>query len=1672
MKVESRQPAPSRSKDVLTSKEIPKKKKGAKLPEKPNRPAEDVVVLDDISSEEDGNGGSTKEGGAKEGGKKTGEKSLLDLLELEMRARAIRSLLKKEEETQAQRILSEYKDEPDDLIPVEIAPPQVDLLSDSDEESKLEEPTAQPSTSSCLQLEVEGDSLSQKDVGVLDSLLGIEKEESSDVVVVEDVSIDSTLVNPPVEPTVTNTIKQLETSKSDAVIVGDEDTVSLVSKDSGMDGDVPIKVEKDNDEPNQPCKIEHHAVRSTPSSFQHSCSIQTQKATVAKSSTKSNAVEMPTPKKSVTTQAEIEKLKDSSCKESCPQSGKGKSKLLVPGGKSSDQPDNDFGNTYVFIKEEPRSSEDDIVIAASKVGFEENDGNQSSKTPMNVKQISEGVDTKVASDGVREVSSVKSGGTSLLTDPSDSPVESSKPQSISAGYDYHSNFEEDILDYDYDPSLNVERQSWNSVAGGTSCPRSSPSSGNQREDVDHEDVLCKNNPGIEINPKKVAKIASLEAEIVKPSPINEKLISNIANRGCFVSLPEDNLNTSTSGGNPATADENISRHVDDVSSVKMPIPLENEEVPVSFSVNEDSDSIQPAELRILSQDKSGIMFSENKELRISQQCPSDSICNTLKENNFLAHDALGSPEAGSPKSTPKSQEHNEIRESLDLAEDQISKQGGQQVHGPINTTESASHKSEELTDNCMSKDGRESAKFDTIMQTPDVTKETLDLANHVDSNSILMVSDEVKNDDPSLNAKERQSPQGQCVGDYIANKSEEHDHFLANDALDSLEPTSPHPTIESQEHNETDLSISSQIDQENTTLDQDHHNKTPYSSDSQLTGRQEIVAGNAHLCSIEGVPSQIERCKEVLIESELCEFIQGSPVADSPTFVVDSQEHESNSSTNSQSQIEAVADVVEDHHHNISFENEQKKPLDHEFCDSSDVELLRKQQVCSSFRKNIVHSVTSPKTVTETQKQDSTYSVEDNRDGFLGEGSTPQLDSNSSVPVLFEGGQLDFSINNADDYCDTSNLPSPKKAILADEVVPVECKIAEGLSDNEEQHFLVDVALDSLDPKGSETKLVNREPNELSLAIKDDVSRKRASPVSNSRERPHTEGTRSGGTSRRTGTSSRNCEHFLGESFESDSSISNQGLLCSKVDNGKVVLGEKDDTVPVIRKQENTPHGMVESDFVDQEAQSYRCVTLINLESQGQDELSLGGTNVRCCSESETTAFVGCNSIEIQKTIQITNGQAVRQTVLLSGTSHESLNMDCIVVSSEEEDELNEVSSNQQYLDELIGCSPKNIPCTLNPSSPVCDYSQISSHSGLLTHSIHQYSLGNKSSSCDILISSDEHTFHGEKSKFMEKIISNEGDPCPKSAPCSRTMESNFEATEPSLTVLEQRGNHEELNEIDKEVAVGDEKQTPHEAHGLEKTPSSHGAQCPSSVSSKTEPFSLQLMESYLVEEATTGNGLRIGTYGYSKAVKSSKPPSCKINHDKPTLHRTESLEVISSHHEPPYILSAMSSTSKASSLNTMQSSVVLEVRANKLGADKKDSEVIEIDDEDLSGSFSESPETTHESQRLVETQSSQGYSCVSLLVPVPATKALLFESSQLSLLKEKEVSAASRDVDHTSVGTTSQYGTPCPSAVTLTASCLEIVQSPLILKSSDQSGTGNYNSEVIEIFEDSAGRQ
>lgn len=51
-----------------------------------------------------------------------------------MRARAIRSLLKKEEAVQAQKVLSEYKDEPDDLIPVEIEPPHIELLSDSEGE--------------------------------------------------------------------------------------------------------------------------------------------------------------------------------------------------------------------------------------------------------------------------------------------------------------------------------------------------------------------------------------------------------------------------------------------------------------------------------------------------------------------------------------------------------------------------------------------------------------------------------------------------------------------------------------------------------------------------------------------------------------------------------------------------------------------------------------------------------------------------------------------------------------------------------------------------------------------------------------------------------------------------------------------------------------------------------------------------------------------------------------------------------------------------------------------------------------------------------------------------------------------------------------------------------------------------------------------------------------------------------------------------------------------------------------------------------------------------------------------------------------------------------------------------------------------------------------------------
>ncbi|CAB0003429.1 unnamed protein product, partial [Nesidiocoris tenuis] len=152
---------PSSSNDPKTSatKTSGKKKKNASVEGKPTKPIDDdVMILEEISSDEG-------EVVVKE---KVQEKSLLDLLELEMRARAIRSLLKKEDDVRAQKFLSEYQDEPDDLIPVIEEHPKIEILSDSDDDGAKLVPS-----NIHIEMHLDGNNLCSKDVDVLDSLLGI-----------------------------------------------------------------------------------------------------------------------------------------------------------------------------------------------------------------------------------------------------------------------------------------------------------------------------------------------------------------------------------------------------------------------------------------------------------------------------------------------------------------------------------------------------------------------------------------------------------------------------------------------------------------------------------------------------------------------------------------------------------------------------------------------------------------------------------------------------------------------------------------------------------------------------------------------------------------------------------------------------------------------------------------------------------------------------------------------------------------------------------------------------------------------------------------------------------------------------------------------------------------------------------------------------------------------------------------------------------------------------------------------------------------------------------------------------------------------------------------------------------------------------------------------------------
>ncbi|KAF6214759.1 hypothetical protein GE061_009502 [Apolygus lucorum] len=1127
IKMESRKPTPSHSKDVPMKKEVSVKKIVAKVPERPKPPVGEVVVLDDISSEEDVSEVAIQEDVAKEGGKKTGEKSLLDLLELEMRARAIRSLLKKEEETQAQKILSEYQDEPDDLIPVEVAPPQVDLLSDSDEESNLvmkQELSVQQSAIKCLELEVEGDTLLSKDGG-LDSLLGIEKDETSDVVEmieVDELSIDSAQVNSSRQsPPAITALKQSDTSKSIEFV---EETKSLGLKDASMHREIIVKIEEDIDEPNQHRKTEFLTVNSTLDSAQHSSKIQKKSANLKKSSAISNTVEIQT-QQLVTSQAEIVKLKDLSHKKPL-LSGEETSYSVMPNSKSSAQQADDERNNSVSVKKEPETPGYDNVFAAGKVEGKENVENVTSKTLMNVElkmspSTTEGVDnTKEATVNAQKVCNMKSGGASVISDPAVSSVESNKPQSISAGFD--SNFDEEVLDYDYDlPLMNSLRQP---------CVRSSPS-----------DV-----------------------------------------------------------GNLVLADEKMSRLVD-VSSSKMPIPFELEAV--TLSDDDEPDSIQPAEVKVLNQDKCDSTLDSSKERRLSEQCTSKSVCNSTQGINFLVRDALGSPEL-SQKTTVESQERAKIVESLDLVQGERCR-----VDGTINAIESASQESENLAETSIF-DGRSSK-----ITTPKVNKEVLDLENYQDSNSVqsteLMISDKVKNYCTSLGAKDKQIPP-ECFSEGITNESQKHGHFLVIDSLDSQEATTP-----------------------GSTLDSPDSTKDPISS--QMDGK-------------------------AVIYSDLdCQEASKSP---------GSQLRETN--TGGQNLVDKKAS-----------------------------EMAR---------------------------------------------------SHSSASLL---------IKDAGKEEERSKL-GEKNHDPVDEVASTQCNIIE------EQHFLVDAALDSPNAERSKTKTLDQEPSELYLNVDSDVLRKRDSPLSSQNQKP---GIKNLGIERDCGVyvtteifASNRDGHFSDdkavESLKSGTSVTNQECLDYEVRNKESILGGADFISAVTRTQKNIPKGKIDSSI----ASSSLCVASINLKGQGKDTRPF---------ENETTAFVGCNSIEIQKSVRLTNGQAVSQTNSLNNASHESLTMDCILVSSEGEDELNGVSG--KNLVESIACSSKTIPACDDPSYQCASQ----------RHPIRGSLLSVSTSSCDVLISSDDHSSH--EIPCLKKILSNEGDPCRK-FPSSRAIESTCEPSQPSLTVVERRG--------------------------------------------------------------------------------------------------------------------------------------------------------------------------------------------------------------------------------------------------------------------------------------------
>ncbi|BES88990.1 Hypothetical protein NTJ_01797 [Nesidiocoris tenuis] len=152
-------PSSSNGPKTSATKTSGKKKKNASVEGKPTKPIDDdVMILEEISSDEG-------EVVVKE---KVQEKSLLDLLELEMRARAIRSLLKKEDDVRAQKFLSEYQDEPDDLIPVIEEHPKIEILSDSDDDGAKLVPS-----NIRIEMHLDGNNLCSKDVDVLDSLLGI-----------------------------------------------------------------------------------------------------------------------------------------------------------------------------------------------------------------------------------------------------------------------------------------------------------------------------------------------------------------------------------------------------------------------------------------------------------------------------------------------------------------------------------------------------------------------------------------------------------------------------------------------------------------------------------------------------------------------------------------------------------------------------------------------------------------------------------------------------------------------------------------------------------------------------------------------------------------------------------------------------------------------------------------------------------------------------------------------------------------------------------------------------------------------------------------------------------------------------------------------------------------------------------------------------------------------------------------------------------------------------------------------------------------------------------------------------------------------------------------------------------------------------------------------------------